>query len=187
MAVKLLRRIELSSSEIERILKMFIENGNKDAKEIKFVTPLEEVMTERVVVDLYEEVIKESKKEVEVKEKKKFVEPDIMIDDTVILIGITPEGKKIIKQYGNAWKLSTASQSEPPRYIMYSRVDSLQGKFAGEVSGKRSVDGVAVLTKDCNHPSRMFRVIGVCKFPKEFEWKLYWKAYEAKGIDIKSL
>lgn len=182
--------VELSCEEIEKIIKAYFDRGH--VKNITISPKLEEIMTDRIVVTVFSDSDAEQKlKQFETKEQQKsktkgFVEPEYRIDDTIIIIGITKEGKEIVKKYGNVWKLSTAS-NKPPRFFMYSRSSDIQGKFRGLITGKKSSEGYAVLHKEQNSPARMFRVIAVCKFPQEFKWQPYWKKLEDLKIDIKSL
>lgn len=176
--------ITLSPAEIESIFEDEIRKRYKTAKSFKFSGKLSKLIPEKITI----EISTSPKDDGEVIEapKKRFSEPEFMIDDTVILIGITEEGRSLVGQFGNVWKLSTAA-TNPARYIMYSRHSEVQGKFSGKITGKGSSNGVANLHKDCNDPNRIFRVIGVCKFPKEFKWKEYWVMYEKMKIDIKKL
>lgn len=133
----------------------------------------------------------EEMKELEVKTEKtelsktKVKEPACTVDDTIIIFGITEEGKEIIERFGHVWRITNGKKDA---WLISPRPNIAGKYFRGrEVRPKIYLNCVDTLEKDKESIKRRFRIIAVCKFPKVFSPKVYKEKLEGKGIDIKEL
>lgn len=87
-------------------------------------------------------------------------EPEFRIDDIVILKPRSDTAASFLRYHGYAWKISQASKSK-----WYLGNIRRGGFFSGKVNDLTVLD----LPKEFNSPDRMYEVIAVVKFPKEFK------------------
>lgn len=116
----------------------------------------------------------------------KIKEPKFKIDDTIVIFGRTEEGRDIVRRFGHVWKVI---QGGVERWMIRPFGPKISGKyFCGTEKNKKIFTSTQhVLEKDPGSIKRKFTVIGACPFPKDFKWKEYQQALEAKGINIKEL
>ena len=118
--------------------------------------------------------------------KKKIKEPECKVDDTILLYGIDEIGRESIEKYGHAWKIKVGGKER--WYITPLLTRDSKKYFCGNEASPKKILSVSIpLEKDVNNIDRHFRVIAVCKFPKEFNAKKYHEALQKRGVNIREL
>lgn len=104
-------------------------------------------------------------------ESQVFAGVKFSVSDTVLLGGISEEGRNQIERFGKIWRIHSSASAD--KWFATPLAPSYQGKFKGtERNAKVSSSHVIVIKKN-EDPS--FVAYDVSKFPNDFHWKLFDK------------